>query len=449
MGKYFGTDGFRGRANEALTAVHAFRVGRFLGHYYGKMREDGRAKIVVGKDTRRSSYMFEYSLAAGLTASGADAYLLHVTTTPSVSFVARTDGFDCGVMISASHNPYCDNGLKLIGSSGEKMDKTTLDEIESYLDGKEEPPFAVDQKIGRTVDYVLGRNRYIGYLISLSRVSFKGMRVGLDCANGSAFSIARSVFDTLGATVRLTGASPNGVNVNLACGSTHIENLQRLVLEEGLDAGFAFDGDADRCICVDGNGDVVDGDGILYVLAKYWKGRGELEGGVVATIVSNLALGKALNALGIDCVRTCVGDRYVYEEAVKRGYCLGGEQSGHIVFPKVAATGDGILTAVKVMEAIIESEKPLSELKKGFEANPQATRNVRVKRKEAVLKSSLLSLAVKRAEESLGQTGRVLVRPSGTEPVVRVLAEGENAAALEEAVQEIERAIVLADGEGL
>lgn len=447
MGKYFGTDGFRGRAGVTLTAVHAFRVGRFLGYTFGKKRGDGRAKIVVGKDTRRSSYMFEYALAAGLTSSGADAYLLHVTTTPSVSFVTRTDGFDCGVMISASHNPYCDNGLKLMGAGGEKMERAVLDEIEAYLDGSDEPPFALDRNIGRTVDYALGRNRYVGYLIALSRVSFKGKRVGLDCANGSAFAIARSVFDALGATVKATGVSPDGINVNLACGSTHIENLQRLVLEEGLDVGFAFDGDADRCICVDETGDVVDGDGILYVVAKYLKERGELEGGVVSTVAGNYALTDALSKLQIPCVRTRVGDRYVYEEAVKRGFDLGGEQSGHVIFRKFATCGDGILTAVKMMEAMIESEKPLSALKKGFTPFPSIALNVHAENRFAILNRPAFLTVFREAEEKLASRGRVLVRPSGTEPVVRVLVEGEDEAILSELARKIERAIMIADGE--
>ncbi|MDE6273649.1 MAG: phosphoglucosamine mutase [Clostridiales bacterium] len=447
MGKYFGTDGFRGKANETLTALQAFRVGRFLGHYYSERREEGRARIVVGKDTRRSSYMLEYALAAGMTASGADAYLLHVTTTPSVSYVARTDGFDCGVMISASHNPYEDNGIKLLGSGGEKLDDKILAEIEEYLDGTYEPPYATGARIGRTVDYVFGRNRYIGYLISLSRVSFQGVRVGLDCANGSAWTIAKSVFDSLGASVTLIGAQPNGTNVNLGCGSTHIERLQQLVVEEGLDVGFAFDGDADRCIAVDEKGNVVDGDGIIFLMANYLKGRGELDGGVVATVVSNLALPDALKERGIECTLTQVGDKYVYDEMIRSGSFLGGEQSGHIIFRKHAATGDGILTAVKVMEAIVESECKLSKLTEGFKPYPQALKNVVVRQKEAILKSRTFLSALERTEGHLKGNGRVLVRPSGTESLVRILIECRDKALAEKAAEELAWAVLAADGE--
>lgn len=448
MGKYFGTDGFRGKANETLTALQAFRVGRFLGHYYSERREEGRARIVVGKDTRRSSYMLEYALAAGMTASGADAYLLHVTTTPSVSYVARTDGFDCGVMISASHNPYEDNGIKLLGSGGEKLDDKILTEIEEYLDGTYEPPYATGARIGRTVDYVFGRNRYIGYLISLSRVSFQGVRVGLDCANGSAWTIAKSVFDSLGASVALIGAQPNGTNVNLGCGSTHIERLRQLVVEEGLDIGFAFDGDADRCIAVDEKGNVVDGDGIVFLMANYLKGRGELDGGVVATIVSNLALSDALKERGIECALTQVGDKYVYDEMIRSGSFLGGEQSGHIIFRKHAATGDGILTAVKVMEAIVESECKLSKLTEEFKPYPQVLKNVVVRQKEEVLKNrTFLSVLDRTKKGVLKGNGRVLVRPSGTESLVRVLIECRDNALAEKAAEELARAVLNADGE--
>ncbi len=447
LGKYFGTDGFRGRANETLTALHAFRVGRFLGHYYSERREEGRARIVVGKDTRRSSYMLEYALAAGMTASGADAYLLHVTTTPSVSYVARTDGFDCGVMISASHNGYEDNGLKLIGGSGEKMDERVLAEIETYLDGDSEAPYATGARIGRTVDYVFGRNRYIGYLISLSRVSFRGIKVGLDCANGSAWSIAKSVFDSLGASVTLAGAQPTGTNVNLGCGSTHIEHLRRIVVENGLDVGFAFDGDADRCIAVDEKGNVVDGDAILFLMANYMKERGELEGGIVTTVRSNLAFRKALKERGIECSLTQVGDKYVYDGMTASGSVLGGEQSGHIIFRKHAATGDGILTAVKVMEVIVEREKRLSTLVEGYVPNPQVVRNVAVCHKNGVIENEYFLRIVKETEEKLGEEGRVLVRPSGTEQLVRILVECNDLAIAEHAAELLAHAAEVADGE--
>ena len=437
MGKYFGTDGFRGVANETLTAVHAFRTGRFLGHYFCAKR-GGRARIVVGKDTRRSSYMLEYALAAGATASGADVYLLHVTTTPSVSYVARTEDFDCGVMISASHNAFQDNGIKLIGPTGEKLPDSVLSLVEEFLDGGT-LPFAVGEDIGRTVDFVAGRNRYLAYLLSLPRVSFRGMRVGLDCANGSAFAISKAVFDALGAQVYTIGTEPNGVNVNDGCGSTHIERLSSFVRERALDIGFAFDGDADRCICVDERGQPVDGDGILYLAARYLKARGELEGNtVVATVMSNLGLSESLKKDGIDCVRTEVGDRNVCEEMTKKGFVLGGEQSGHIVFRKYAQTGDGILTALKVMEIVLESKCPLSCLTEGLVRFPQVQRTVRCQDKREAVKYPRVLALVKEAEEA-GM--RVIVRASGTEPVVRVLVEGRDGNSSEKFAERIAAAL--------
>ena len=384
MGKYFGTDGFRGEANCTLTADHAFRVGRFLGWYYCQLKRrsgsDEPARIVIGKDTRRSSYMFEYSLVGGLVASGADAYLLHVTTTPSVAYVARTDGFDCGIMISASHNPYYDNGIKLINSSGEKMDESVISLVEAYIDGQlecfgrrwEELPAAKREQIGRTVDYVSGRNRYIGYLISLGIYSFKGMRVGLDCANGSSWNIAKSVFDALGAKTYVINAQPDGYNINNNAGSTHIEGLQRFVIENGLDVGFAYDGDADRCLCVDEKGEVITGDHILYICGKVMKEQGLLMGNtVVTTVMSNFGLYKAFDECGINYEKTKVGDKYVYENMMMNNYRLGGEQSGHIIFSRYASTGDGILTSLKVMEAMLAKKKTLSQLCEGFTFYPQ------------------------------------------------------------------------------
>lgn len=438
MGKYFGTDGFRGRANEALTALHAFEVGRFLGWYFSKAKDPDRARIVIGKDTRRSSYMLEYALAAGITASGADAYLLHVTTTPSVSYVVRSEGFDGGVMISASHNPYEDNGLKLIGKAGEKADEELLLKIEDYLDGRFPLPLATGERIGRTVDYVAGRNRYLGYLLSLPRSSFRGFRVGLDCANGSAWAISKAVFDALGAEVYLTGAEPDGCNVNRDCGSTHPEALQALVREKKLDIGFAFDGDADRCIAVDERGELVDGDGILYLSAKRMKARGELEG-VALTVMSNSGLLRALQREGISYTLTPVGDRFVHEEMLRSGYSLGGEQSGHIIFRKYASTGDGILTALKVMETVIETKCPLSCLTEGFVKFPQTLKSVPVSDKGIVLTARVQN-AVREAKLLLGE-GRVLLRPSGTEPVIRILCEGESEELCGLAVAMIERAI--------
>ncbi len=438
MGRYFGTDGFRGEANNNLTADHAYKIGRFLGWYYGEVKrrngDDKPARIVIGKDTRRSSYMFEYTLVGGLVASGADAYLLHVTTTPSVAYVARTDGFDCGIMISASHNPYYDNGIKLINGNGEKMDEGTIALVEDYLDGKlevfgenyEEIPFAHTSKIGRTVDYVSGRNRYIGYLISLGLYSFKGVKVGLDCANGSSWNLAKSVFDALGAKTYVINAEPDGTNINNNAGSTHIGGLQKFVVENGLDVGFAYDGDADRCLCVDEKGNLVDGDAILYIYGKYMKERGKLENNtVVTTVMSNFGLYKAFDEAGIGYAKTAVGDKYVYEYMTKNGCILGGEQSGHIIFSKYASTGDGILTSLKMMEVMMARKKKMSELLDGLTIYPQVLENVRVTDKKAAQDDADVQAAVKAVTEALGDTGRILVRESGTEPLLRVMVEAE------------------------
>ena len=432
MGKYFGTDGFRGEAGVTLTSEHAYKIGRFLGWYYKKGGH--RVRAVIGKDTRRSSYMFEYSIVAGLTASGADAYMLHVTTTPSVSFATANDDFDFGVMISASHNPFSDNGIKLVNHRGEKMDDATIEQIELYLDGKlsdlgistPDIPFATGEELGEIVDYAAGRNRYIGYLISLSRFSFKPFRVGLDCANGSAWMIAKSVFEALGAKVSLINASPDGFNINRNAGSTHIGALCRFVQENNLDIGFAFDGDADRCIAVDEKGNVVNGDHILYILATRMKENGKLANNtVVTTIMSNMGLYRALSAAGIDYVQTTVGDRYVWENMTQTGNCLGGEQSGHIIMSKYATTGDGILTAIKIMEAVIASKLPLSKLASPVKMLPQVLKNIRVADKAAVRNNAAVQAAVKAASEQLGKTGRVLLRESGTEPLIRVMAEAD------------------------
>ncbi|MGN0298993.1 MAG: phosphoglucosamine mutase [Lachnospiraceae bacterium] len=424
MGKYFGTDGFRGEANKTLTVQHAFEVGRFLGWYYGA-QEHKKCKVVIGKDTRRSSYMFEYSLVAGLTASGADAYLLHVTTTPSVSYVVRTEDFDCGIMISASHNPFYDNGIKLINSKGEKFGEDVIEKIESYLDGEwGEIPYATGADIGCTVDYVAGRNRYVGYLISLAIHSYRGMRIGLDCANGSSWMIAKNVFDALGAKTYVIHAEPDGLNINTNCGSTHIEVLQAFVKEKGLDIGFAFDGDADRCIAVDEKGNVVDGDLILYIYGRYMKERGKLLNNmVVTTVMSNFGLYKAFDQIGIDYVKTKVGDKYVYENMQENGYRLGGEQSGHIIFSKYASTGDGILTAIKVMEVVLSKKMPLSKLAEPVKIYPQVLKNVRVKSKADAQNDPEVQSMVQSVAEQLGDNGRILVRESGTEPVIRVMVE--------------------------
>jgi phosphoglucosamine mutase len=439
MGKYFGTDGFRGEANVTLTVDHAFKVGRFLGWYYGKKHENGKAKIVIGKDTRRSSYMFEYSLVAGLTASGADAYLLHVTTTPSVSYVARTEDFDCGIMISASHNPFYDNGIKLINAAGEKMKEDVIAEIEKYLDGElGEIPYATRENIGCTVDYTAGRNRYMGYLMSLAIYSFKGIRVGLDASNGSAWTLAKAVFDALGAKTYVINAAPDGTNINANCGSTHIEGLQDLVRREHLDVGFAFDGDADRCLCVDEKGEVITGDHILYIYGCYMKDRDKLVGNkVVTTVMSNFGLYKAFDAVGIEYEKTKVGDKYVYECMSENGYRIGGEQSGHIIFSKYATTGDGIITALKMMEVMLAKKKTLSELAAPLVIYPQVLKNIRVTDKTQAQDDADVKAAVEAVANALGADGRILVRESGTEPVVRVMVEAGSTEECEKYVDQV------------
>ena len=440
MSKYFGTDGFRGEANVGLTVSHAYKVGRFIGYYYGKANLSGKCRVAIGKDTRRSSYMFEYALAAGLTASGADAYLLHVTTTPSVSYVVKSEDFDCGIMISASHNPYYDNGIKLLNGSGEKLEQHIIDKIEEYLDTEGDPlPFATREDVGITVDHAAGRNRYVGYLISLATRSYRGMRVGLDCANGSAWMIAKNVFDALGAKTYVMGNEPNGININRGCGSTHIEALQAFVKEEKLDVGFAFDGDADRCLAVDENGNLVDGDAILYVCGKYMRNIGQLDtGAVVTTVMSNIGLYKAFDELGIDYRKTDVGDKYVYECMSREGHKLGGEQSGHIIFSKYASTGDGLITAIKLMEVLLETKTSLSKLTEPLQIYPQITKNVRVKDKNAAAADSEVIALSEEINREFNGNGRLLVRKSGTEPLVRIMAEAETAEICREVIGRVE-----------
>jgi phosphoglucosamine mutase len=436
MGKYFGTDGFRGEVNKVLTVEHAYKIGRFIGWYYGR---EHKASVVIGKDTRRSGYMLEHALISGITASGADAYMLHVTTTPSVSYITRIDDFDCGIMISASHNPFYDNGIKLINGNGEKMEDEVQDLCEQYLDGEMgELPLAERENIGRAIDYAAGRNRYIGYLISLATHSYKHMRVGLDSANGSTWQIAKSVFDALGADTYVVGNTPDGLNINKDCGSTHIENLQKLVKENHLDVGFAFDGDADRCLAVDEKGNVVNGDHILYIYAGYMQERGKLGGSkVVTTVMSNFGLYKALDARGIGYEKTAVGDRYVYENMRANGHRIGGEQSGHIIFSKYATTGDGLLTAIKVMQVILDRKTTLSRLAEPCQMYPQVLKNVVVKDKDETMNDPRVQAEVKAAEERLGNSGRVLLRKSGTEPVLRVMAEATTPEACEREVDAI------------
>ena len=445
MGKYFGTDGFRGEANVQLTVDHAFKVGRYVGWYYGR---DHKAKIVIGKDTRRSSYMFEYALVAGLTASGADAYLLHVTTTPSVSYVVRTEDFDCGIMISASHNPFYDNGIKLLNGNGQKIEAEVEARIEAYLDRKlEELPLATGEDIGRTVDFASGRNRYIGYLISIPCRDFKNIRVGLDCSNGSSSAIAKSVFDALRAKTYVINNEPDGTNINTNCGSTHIEVLQRFVVEKGLDVGFAYDGDADRCIAVDHRGNIIDGDKIMYVCGKYLREQGRLNGNtVVTTVMSNMGLYKALEREGISYEQTAVGDKYVAENMLENNYSIGGEQSGHIIFSKYSATGDGILTSLMLMEACVEKKTTLCDLAKEMKVYPQILRNVRVADKVAARENPKVKEAVEAAARALGTDGRILVRESGTEPLIRVMVE---AGTEEICAEHVDNVVKVIEAEGL
>ena len=423
MGKDFCTDGFRGEANKTLTFEHAIKIGRFLGWFYGA-RQGKKAQVVIGKDTRRSSYMFEYALCTGLMASGADAYIMHVTTTPSVAYITRVDDFDCGIMISASHNPFYDNGIKLLNGSGEKMDEETILKVEEYIDDKLEIPVSTGAEIGRTVDYVAGRNRYIGHLISMSRYSFKNVRVGLDVSNGAAWQIAKGIFDALGAKTYVINDEPDGTNINMDCGSTHIEHLQQFVREKKLDVGFAYDGDADRCLAVDEKGNVLTGDHILYIYGLYMKERGKLlNNTIVTTVMSNFGLYKALDKVGIGYEKTKVGDKYVYENMVQNGHRIGGEQSGHIIFSKYETTGDGILTSLKLMEVMLAKRKPMSELAAPVVFYPQVLKNVRVKSKPDAQNDPDVQAAVKRVAEALGDEGRILVRESGTEPVIRVMVE--------------------------
>ncbi len=439
MGKYFGTDGFRGEANVDLTVEHAYQVGRFLGWYYGQENREKRCRVVIGKDTRRSSYMFEYSLVVGLTASGADVSLLHVTTTPSVSYVVRTEGFDCGIMISASHNPFYDNGIKVINGNGEKLEERVIEKIEQYLDGEMgQIPLARGENIGRTTDFAAGRNRYIGYLISIATRSFKNMKVALDCANGSASAIAKNVFDALGAETHVMNNEPNGTNINADCGSTHIRHLQKFVVEQGCDVGFAYDGDADRCLAVDSKGRLVDGDVIMYICGKYMKEQGTLpHNTVVTTVMSNFGLYKAFDREGIRYEKTAVGDKYVYENMSLNGHGLGGEQSGHIIFSKHATTGDGILTSLKVMEVILEKKQTLEKLASEVEIYPQVLKNVRVKDKKAAQEDEAVQAEVAKVTESLGDDGRILLRQSGTEPVVRVMVEAPSMETCEAYVDQV------------
>ncbi len=432
--KYFGTDGFRGQAGSVLTADHAYRIGRYLGWYYN---QDHKGRIVIGKDTRRSSYMFEYALVSGIIASGSNAYLLHVTTTPSVAYVARTEDFDCGVMVSASHNPFYDNGIKIIDGNGHKMAAKVEEAIERYIDGEiNELPFAQGEDIGIATDYAIGRNRYIGYLISLATRSYRGMRVGLDCSNGSSFDIAKSVFDALGAKTYVIHASPDGLNINRDCGSTHIDSLIELVQSKELDLGFAFDGDADRCIAVDHTGRIIDGDFIIYICAKYMKKHGKLDRNhVVCTVMSNLGLFKALDKAGVEYDVTQVGDKYVNEDMTEHGYVLGGEQSGHVIFSRYATTGDGILTAIMLMEAILEEKTTLKIMAGGMKQYPQLLRNVHVEDKDAIMEDEEVKELEKQISAELGSDGRMLLRASGTEPVIRIMVEAETDALCKQCVK--------------
>lgn len=436
--KYFGTDGFRGEANKDLNVYHAFKIGRFIGDYFSK-NKNGNGRILIGKDTRRSSYMFEDALSAGITSSGSNAHLLHVTPTPSVSYITRTEDFDCGIMITASHNPYHDNGIKIINKNGEKMEDEFLYELEAYLDSDiKDIDLVIGEEIGRTVDYIGGRNRYIAYLIQTVRKSFEGIKVGLDCANGAAFTIAKPVYDALGADTYVINADPNGFNINNKAGSTHIEGLQKFVVENKLDIGFAFDGDCDRCIAVDNEGNILDGDSILYVLANYMKKENALESNtVVTTVMSNLGLYKAFDNLGINYEKTDVGDKNVHDRMYEKDIELGGEQSGHIILKKFANTGDGMLTSLKIMEAMIEAKSDLKSLVRDLKIFPQVLINVRVKDKNTVLDNEAVKKSIDEVEKTLSDSGRVLVRKSGTEPLIRIMVEAQNQELAEKSADKI------------
>lgn len=448
MGKYFGTDGFRGEANKALTAQKAFRVGRYIGWYYGQNHEDGRARIIIGKDTRRSSYMLEAALTAGITSSGSDAYLLHVTTTPSVSYCCRTDGFDCGIMISASHNPFYDNGIKIMRANGQKIEAEIEEKIEAYIDGEiDEIPLAEREAIGNVIDYAAGRNRYIGYLMTVPTRAFNGMKIGLDCANGASWNIARSVYEALGAKVYVINNTPDGLNINTNCGSTHIDNLKKFVLDNGLNVGFAYDGDADRCLAVDELGNEVNGDQIMYLCGKYMKETGRLDGNtIVTTIMSNMGLYKACEAIGIRTEKTAVGDKYVAENMMANGFMIGGEQSGHIIFAKYATTGDGILTSLMIMMTMLDKKLPLSMLAGEMKMYPQCLKNVVVKDKEEAQKNPVVLKAVEEVTKSLGGDGRILLRASGTEPKIRVMVEAKSDELCE---QNVDKVIAVIKEQGL
>ena len=450
--KYFGTDGFRGEANRALTAVHAYRVGRFLGWYFARFKESGeRVRIVIGKDTRVSSYMLEYALASGVVSSGADAYMLHVSSTPSVSYVARKEDFDAGVMITASHNPFYDNGIKIVNRNGEKMEDELITLVEAYIDGDmravgaegADIPLAERERVGRIIDHSAGRNRYIGYLISLASHSYKHLKIGLDAANGAVWMSAAAVFGALGAEVYCVGDEPNGININRECGATDVRALCELVREKSLDLGFAFDGDADRCVAVDERGEVVDGDGIMYILAKQLKSEGKLDKNtVVTTVMSNGGLHASLARLGISSAQTDVGDRFVYETMQKNDYSLGGEHSGHIILKKYATTGDGLLTAIILTEVVCESKKTLSALARGMESYPRCTKNVTVSDKDRVLADPSLRACASEAEAELAGKGRVLLRKSGTEPKIRIMVECPDAELCQRLAERIERAVI-------
>lgn len=424
MPKYFGTDGFRGEAGVVLTAEHAFKIGRFIGHFYSSS-ENKKTRIIIGKDTRCSGDMLEAALGAGITSSGADVYLMGITTTPSVSYVTGTENFDCGIMISASHNPYYDNGIKLINGDGEKMQESVIEQVEAYIDGDgKDFEFAKDGEIGRVVQYGVGVETYEKHLISSAGGGYKGMKIAIDCANGSAYKIGKRVFEAMGAKVLVINDRPDGMNINSDCGSTHIGGLCEFVVKNKCDMGFAFDGDADRCLAVDENGKIVDGDHIMYICGRYMKEKGLLENDtIVTTVMSNFGLYKAFDKSGIKYEKTDVGDKYVYENMKSGGHILGGEQSGHIIFMKHAHTGDGILTALNVTDTVKDTGKKLSELASPVVVYPQVLKNVIVTDKDETLADPCIKNQVMRVSESLGDNGRILLRKSGTEPVLRVMVE--------------------------
>ncbi|MCM3716088.1 phosphoglucosamine mutase [Halalkalibacter oceani] len=436
MGNYFGTDGVRGVANTELTPELAFKLGRMGGYVLTKHTE--KPRVIIGRDTRISGEMLESALIAGLLSIGAEVMRLGVISTPGVAFLTKALSANAGVMISASHNPVPDNGIKFFGPDGFKLLDEQEQEIERYLDSEDELPRPTGGALGQVSDYYEGGQKYLQFLKQTVQEDFSGIHIALDCAHGSASSLAPHLFADLEADISTMGTAPNGVNINDGCGSTHPEALSTFVLERGAQIGLAFDGDADRLIAVDEKGQIVDGDKIMFICAKYMKEQGWLKHGtVVSTVMSNLGFYKALEEEGIIAKQTAVGDRYVMEEMRKGGYNLGGEQSGHIIFLDHITTGDGLLSALQLVNIMKMTNKPLSELAAQMQTYPQKLVNIRVSDKHAVSENEAVKAAIDKVEDDMNGEGRVLVRPSGTEPLVRVMVEAQSEELCDRYVDEI------------